>query len=189
AFGDEVRFSLGAPHSTPPDEDALWEIKGVFRELFVALAEDPWRRKGLEHLFVELTGRLPGNGEYSPFELSGQLYVSDLKRVLLAAAESGQLRVERIEPPVVTIRQELPAPIGPSAPAPTFSEPTTTWFEVRFVDEVGDPIDGLEVVIRGGGKEEKVTTNSDGVARLEGAESSFASVRIVSRPALADIVE
>jgi outer membrane protein OmpA-like peptidoglycan-associated protein len=68
--------------------------------------------------------------------------------------------------------------------------PTKTWFEVKLVDEFGDPIDGIEVVFTQGSAKEKVKTNGNGVARWKDvAGSSFASVRVANAGALRTTLE
>jgi outer membrane protein OmpA-like peptidoglycan-associated protein len=80
----------------------------------------------------------------------------------------------------------------PKAEAPVLGPedaPTKTWFEVKLVDEFGDPIDGVEVVFTQGSAKEKVKTNGNGVARWKDvAGSSFASVRVADVQALRDVL-
>lgn len=80
---------------------------------------------------------------------------------------------------------ELPqASIARPAPADQL-----TFFEVRFVDEIGQPIGGLEVELKSGSQTETLSTNPAGVALLEDASSMSASVAVVSTEALGELLE
>lgn len=73
----------------------------------------------------------------------------------------------------------------PSSPPPK-KDDELTWFEVRFVDEVSDPIGDIELVFSILGSKRQVTTNSDGLARVDDVEASFADVTVASVTALRD---
>ncbi len=60
------------------------------------------------------------------------------------------------------------------------NEKQETWFEVKVVDEVGKPVGGLEVAFGLSGEDMKIATNGAGIARVEGAFASRASVSLVS---------
>lgn len=79
--------------------------------------------------------------------------------------------------------------VPPELAPPPQEEESPDWFEVRFVDEVGGPIGGLDVVFSLQGKTIKKPTNGDGRARIENVQGSFASVTVASVQALCDIVE
>jgi len=64
---------------------------------------------------------------------------------------------------------------------------STTWLELRVVDEVGEPVPGVPIRIRAG-DEVVVETNADGVARLEEATTSFGSAQIGSASGLHDVL-
>jgi outer membrane protein OmpA-like peptidoglycan-associated protein len=57
------------------------------------------------------------------------------------------------------------------------------------VDEVGQPISGLDVVLTAEGKPNQLTTDGSGKVRLDGIRESFATLRVSSVQALRDIVE
>ena len=57
-------------------------------------------------------------------------------------------------------------------------------FELRVVDEMDEPIDGVDVAFSVAGKREVKPTGGDGVARLEDQTTSFGSARIVDTEAL-----
>ncbi len=68
--------------------------------------------------------------------------------------------------------EDLPA----SDPPP----PPTTFFVLRLVDEVGDPIDGIEIDFEVLGEHGKATTDGSGRARLDGMEGASALATIPS---------
>ncbi len=68
---------------------------------------------------------------------------------------------------------------GPSTEPPARDE-SPTWFEVQVIDEVGDPVDGLEVELSIAGAGQTLTTDSQGVARLDIESGSRATARIAS---------
>jgi len=98
------------------------------------------------------------------------------------AAFSGRLKVERAERRVVP----SPADSTPDAvgPAPS-SKGGTTWFSLKVLDEVGDPVDGIDIAYSLGTQRRVVTTNGAGVARLDGVDAgSSASAGIASLAAV-----
>jgi outer membrane protein OmpA-like peptidoglycan-associated protein len=110
-----------------------------------------------------------------------------VRRDLEVAARAGRLALSVATPP----RQRVPRtlalvpPLGPSREV----EETKTFFEVRFVDEIGEPISGLAVIVTADGKANQLTTDGSGKVRLDGARSSHGNVRVGSVQALRDIVE
>ena len=65
-----------------------------------------------------------------------------------------------------------PVPPGPLPPQPgpqPGPEPEVTWFEARLVDLHGVPLAGVEVTWANDGNRERLTTDGDGVVRLEEA--------------------
>ena len=83
-----------------------------------------------------------------------------------------------------------PQPLAPT-PAPALSTPQPlatplTWFEVRFVDEVGDPIGSLDLSFSILGASRGGTTDSAGILRIEPVDASFADVTVASVDALRD---
>src|SRR5690606_14745589 len=87
-------------------------------------------------------------------------------------------------------REEFPlaeAPLPPIARPPPPDR--ITFFEVRFVDEIGQGIGGLEVGFSAGPRFEAATTNPAGVATLEDVTRMSASVRVVSVEQLEEILD
>lgn len=92
-----------------------------------------------------------------------------------------------LRPHPVLAATEPDAP--PRRPA-TAAEDETSQFAIQFVDEVGDPIDGVDVTIAHAGNSTKVTTDGNGIARLDGQGGpSFASAKFVSVDALQRVLE
>jgi outer membrane protein OmpA-like peptidoglycan-associated protein len=110
-----------------------------------------------------------------------------VSRDLEAAARAGRLSITRRLPSQPTRRELSLAPLaGVLGPAP---EAEPTFFEATFVDEIGQPISGLAVVLTADGKPNQLTTDGSGKVRLDGVRASFADLRVSSVKGLRDIVE
>jgi outer membrane protein OmpA-like peptidoglycan-associated protein len=79
---------------------------------------------------------------------------------------------------------ELAEPEEPASPSEPPAAEATTFFEVKLVDELGEPIAGITVTFRVDGGERTAETDAGGVARIDDAASSFASVSIHDTEAL-----
>lgn len=106
-----------------------------------------------------------------------------VREVLLHALETGSLlcvpgtRLVAIgsgeEEPAATLREaSLPEP-----------EPTT-WFELRVVDEVGDALSGIRLAFATPDGARTVTTDADGLVRVESIDGSFGRARVASLASL-----
>jgi outer membrane protein OmpA-like peptidoglycan-associated protein len=109
-------------------------------------------------------------------------------RRLESALEDGLLEVE-LEP-------RVPLPDPPETPRPDFPSPpslpsdaTDTLFDVRYVDEIGVAINGLDVEVDTGGDPHPVTTNAGGVALLEQVVATGATVSVTDASALEKILD
>ena len=134
-------------------------------------------RPSLLRLFEELHGHLA---------LSRGGIVLDLFPALARAIEDGRVHVDigdaRLPAPVLVAPGVNDATVHPgSTPVDE-----TTWFQVRFLDEVGAPIDGLDVTFSVLGSPRKATTNDAGIARLEKETVSTAQVTVKDTNALRD---
>ena len=109
---------------------------------------------------------------------------NEVEYQLTRATRSGTLSLERLPRPrlrhaPVEKLIDIPPPRA-DPPPPKPEEEVTTWFEVTFVDERGEPVDGLEVTFTHGEVREKVDTNVSGVARWEQTVStSFANAMVM----------
>lgn len=66
--------------------------------------------------------------------------------------------------------------------------PDTTWFSIRVVDEVGDPVDGLDLQFEVLGETQDARTDGSGRARIEGMQGGTALVTVVSASRLQQIM-
>lgn len=113
------------------------------------------------------------------------------------AFELGRLLVTAGALPLLGVPAEFelsasrPRPPAPPPPAPPPARPPAelTLFDVRFVDEIGQAIGGIEVEFNAGARQETLSTNPAGVALLEDVEGSSATVSVVDLEALEDILE
>jgi flagellar motor protein MotB len=112
--------------------------------------------------------------------------VTSLRADLERAVTSGQLSLRT--PPSRRIRVEGSGETFVPAPAPA-PDQAPTFFEARFVDEIGEGISGLDVVLVVGGTRHPATTDGGGAVRFDGIIGSFATLRVVSPDALREIVE
>ena len=125
-----------------------------------------------------------GRGEpFSPFGPAFGGIASRLEDELLA----GRLVARRQRFEALSERRDLFEPELPPLPPPR-REPTTHSFEVRFVDETGKAISGIDAEFTADGPQ-TLATNAAGVALLEGVKSSSASVAILNPDALSKVLD
>jgi outer membrane protein OmpA-like peptidoglycan-associated protein len=94
--------------------------------------------------------------------------------------------LEENQPPAE--RREDPDPQLPPLPPPRRERPET-FFDVRFVDEVGQALAGVEVEYDLSGQIRTVTTNAAGVALLENVVQTSATVTVLDPQAVEEIVD
>lgn len=159
--------------------------------LFVLTAEyearDPQVMPIIEGLHAALFGgRFRFASRFGRDSTSHTQKSAQIERDLEQAARMGKLLIVPEARPVIRLAR-TEAPVAPGlGPAP---EAPPTFFEVRFVDEVGEPISGLDVVITAEGKANNLKTDGDGKTRLDGVGASFASARVASVQALRDTLK
>jgi hypothetical protein len=108
---------------------------------------------------------------------------SRLEEQLLA----GRLVVERERfTPFSDRREPFELQLPPLPPARR--EATTRSFEVRFVDEVGKAISGIDAEFTADGPQTRAT-NAAGIARLEGVQAASANVAILDPEALEKMLD
>jgi outer membrane protein OmpA-like peptidoglycan-associated protein len=100
---------------------------------------------------------------------------------------AGRLVVERRRVVSLTEERDLIEPELPPLPPPP-RDPTTRTFEVRFVDEVGKAISGVDAEFTADGPQTR-TTNAAGVALLDSVQSSSAKVAILDAEALSKVLD
>jgi outer membrane protein OmpA-like peptidoglycan-associated protein len=136
------------------------------------------------HRLIELAPEL---GRHDPAE-----DVAAFVDLAVAAVQDGRISVREIDhlqarTPVDTSTVDLadlaaPEPAREQPPASQASR--TTRFEVQLVDELGEPVPDIALVLSEDGGSRTITTDGDGMARIEDATASFGAVRIGSVPAL-----
>lgn len=94
------------------------------------------------------------------------------------------VRGDAIEHDVVPLASLVSAP----PPPPREPEAPTTWYELTIVDEVGMPVDGLELEIQAPSGNQRIVTDGSGKARLDHALGTTAVARIVDVAAVRDIM-
>ena len=115
-------------------------------------------------------------------------FIAELTHRITAEFERGRLIAE-IEAPESFFMEEDGLAVDLPPLPPRRAEARDTFFDVRFVDEIGQGINGLEVEFLVDGGPRSVTTNAAGVALLEGVTAGSATVGVPDVEALEDIVE
>jgi outer membrane protein OmpA-like peptidoglycan-associated protein len=122
-------------------------------------------------------------------------FFEQLRDFLEEQLESGRLIVLE-EPAIANVpEQELTVRLPrldaqpPERLLPRRDAPLETSFEVRYVDEIGQAISGLDVEIAADDRRERVTTNAAGVALLEGTTAGSGTVAVLDAAALDQILE
>lgn len=154
----------------------------VERMLPIWLARDPATRRALLEILEQLHGHTAMVGR--------RLDDRDLRMVLAqltAAFRDGHLTAVRLvhaRAPAAAKKPDKPAPPKqPSTPVERH-----TWFEVIVVDEVGDPVEGLDVHFTHTGARDRRSTGGDGHARIDDVDASFAAVTPVDLQAARDLL-
>ncbi len=147
----------------------------------VALVErarrlDPGLHRSLLRLLDGFTGCWMGREPHHELEralLGGQLSVVVRNRRRPAIS---QVPDEESVVALSRLAQEAtePATEGPAALEPEPAAPIT-WFEAQLVDGWGNPLSGVEVEIICEGESERLMTDSDGRARLDGVAAHSAT--------------
>lgn len=160
-----------------------------------------WRDPAVIEAAQRLQHALSGWGPFVPRRLDAHPgndgYLDQLQDEIRRALERGQLVVVEGAMPLLGIPPELelsarrrsPEAEPPPAPRRREAPDKLTFFEARFVDEVGQPIGGVEVELEAGGQTHVLTTNPAGVALLDNVTSMSASVKRVRAEHLAPILE
>ncbi len=72
-------------------------------------------------------------------------------------------------------RTSSPKAVSSSSPE---TKAVTTWFCLRVVDEIGEIVEGLEIVFSISGRTQRQITDSDGMARIDGVVERESSARL-----------
>lgn len=173
-FCDEFLLRVPeAPARPNSEQDGL--ARHVLLELRFGLeGYDP----EITELTEQLASALPGDGLLHPPARSYHpAYADSLLAQLDTALAMGWLTIERVAEPTFAARRRPPPPEPPPPPRPKKERPET-FFEVRFIDEIGEPITGVETELTVSGKSARLTTNGAGVALLEGVLGYSGDARV-----------
>lgn len=117
----------------------------------------------------------------------------ELRGMALAAIASGTLRFvphERELRPICDIVFDAPEPLVEADDEPRGGvEEPRTWFLVNVVDEIGEPLEGLQLTMFVDGEDRRVTTDASGSGRIDDATLSNATVKIDDLAALRELVK
>jgi outer membrane protein OmpA-like peptidoglycan-associated protein len=169
-------------------EDDLWlPLREVLarRSSLTAALDDPENLEAFVQALESVGALDPGHKRPTRHEI---------RAMVLAAVASGTLRLaphQRTLRPVCDIVFDAADPLVPQAdaePRPSVEEPTT-WFEVHVVDEIGEPLDGLQLTMFVDGADRRITTDASGSARVDNATLSNATVKIDDLAALRELVK
>ncbi|MDQ2643913.1 MAG: OmpA family protein [Myxococcota bacterium] len=111
-----------------------------------------------------------------------------LSNALELEFSAGRLFVELIVPKQLRARSEPPEQPLPPRPQAR-RDPATTFFEVRFTDEIGQGINRMAVELVTSDGRHEITTNAGGVALLEGVHGSTAQVSVVDPNEASEILD
>src|SRR5688572_12172550 len=159
-------------HASPPSPRHDARLPLLLREA----AEDAIVKQWLVHLLPEVHGREP----------------SEIANLVAAALDEGRIAIQEVErssarldfdEPVVDLKDLQDASEAPASNAST-QPAVKTRFEVAIVDELGEPLPDVALVLREDGGSRTITTDAAGIARVDDATGSFGAVQFASVPAL-----
>jgi len=135
---------------------------------------------------------LDGHGSFDCRALDasplGTSFAEGLWRRIATEFERGRLVAEFDERQQLREHDEASEVELPPLP-PAESDQLVNFFDVRFVDEIGQGIPGLEVEFTVDGEIQTKTTNAAGVALLEGVKASSATVAVPDPAAVERILD
>lgn len=133
-----------------------------------------WRDRAQRRVLLEIyAGLMSVHGVASPERIRARIEEA-LHARQLVAFRTAPRRV------AVSARAEEPVPLV----APTTDGERETWFALKVTDEIGDPVDGLDLTFTFHGEKKTVPTDGAGVARVAGVKGSFASAVVASMASL-----
>lgn len=179
-----LRFFVPTPDvSRAPTEPALG--RQAVREISFGVESGQERSRALVQALAELLA-LPEAESRALDQGRGRL--EHLLAPLELALATGRLQVVEERLPSLTDRR---APLSVDLPPlpPPRREGTTTFFELRFVDEIGQGIGGITTEFALAGELRSVTTNAGGVAFLDGVVAGSATASVVDTAELERVLE
>lgn len=177
-------YRISRATDTSADERDKADPAALVEVRLEAWLRDPVTRRALLEIFAALYGHAPPAGR--------GLDDSDLRLIVARLADAlhgGQLVAVPLARPRASVGKRKSQP----PPEPKKSEPPPpdrkTWFEVRVIDEVGEPVAGLDIFFGHGSTRDRRTTDGDGVARLDDVDASFASATPADLSAARDLMK
>jgi hypothetical protein len=189
AFAVSIGITPVSNGNTHEAESALFFLRHAFNNRHSAVVE-PIERWHAARFGGGMTARFS-----SPFVRTGNAFGASAGSGEQArmqawdaferAVRSGDLALRRVQYEPALVVQ----PGAPAAPTnPTQSDETPTHFEATLVDEIGEPIAGLPLILSCEGKTYDLTTTDAGVVRKDGLTASRASLRVASVERLKELV-
>jgi outer membrane protein OmpA-like peptidoglycan-associated protein len=173
-FKPAVHVASGAASGTASQvSERVW----FFAEAAI-LAGDPAALAGASSLVDSMGRALHGGPRTRPVHSRSEL-VQELRSFLSA----GRWSFAPLEARRIRVEDPNQAAVA-AAPPPPEREVTVTWFEVKLLDEVGEALDGVEVVFSFAGRRETKTTDGSGKARIDDGEGGFCSLYFQDEKAL-----
>jgi outer membrane protein OmpA-like peptidoglycan-associated protein len=185
---DEEEFSLqtGAGQvlfrlARPPSVLRPAEVQVAQRVAFMLRVGLEWRDSEVVAVAESLVSA--SFGERAPFRGRGaprgeERVFEEIGRALTEELLAGRIVASLREVDPLRERDDGPAPRLEPLPPPS-PEENTTFFEVRFVDEIGKAISGIAVELdTNDGEPHDLTTNAAGVALLDPSTASGATARV-----------
>jgi hypothetical protein len=181
-----VRSSRSAAVPTAAERIAGRRVVFLFR--FGLEARDASFIDAAERLLGVLDGARISVGRRLSASATSSRLMAELARRITTEFERSRLIAESEAPQPFALDDDGPATELPPLP-PRRAERKDTFFDVRFVDEIGQGVNGLEVEFLVDGASRSVTTNAAGVALLDGVTASSASVGVPDVDALELILD
>src|SRR5688500_11595315 len=147
----------------PSAAQRVADSRATFLFRFGLEARDSNVLEAAQRLLNILDGERPAAFRRLSASATSAAFVSYLARRITTEFERGRLIAEFEIPQSLTFDEEGPEAELPPLP-PRRSEGRDTFFDVRYVDEIGQAISGLEVEFLVAGEPRSVTTNAAGVA-------------------------
>lgn len=173
--------------STPSAEQLALAARAFMTLRFMLEAREPDLVRTLQLVLNTMDGGWPFlTRELGP-SLADSSFEAELLRRLDDELQRGRLVVEARPVASLSDRRELSLPELPPLP-PARPAPGTSSFEVRFVDEIGKAISGIDAEFTADGAQTRAT-NAAGVALLDGVQATSAKVAILDPEALSKVLD
>ena len=177
-FGRRWRIWIGG-HRAEPDamhaDDAEWVVRRLVASALTApsiptTASSVFSARLAPPSALTASRRWTG---YTRVRTNAECSPRSSPQLLVQVARIGRLQISAAPQVHVPPPEERKAPEPPVIADAPVDERASTWFELTVLDEVGTPIEGLEIVFRIDGKRRVVSTDGSGVARVDDVFQSF----------------